>query len=376
MVRAHHPNYPMKSTFGKKPRKKKPKDKPKRPLSAYNYFFREEREKITKFLLNQDDSYGVEAGLDPEKTRALMTDKGKVKFEEVGKLIGKRWKDLNENHSDGARVKRYTSLAETDGARYKQEIREYNENKSNEVEPPPAPEWNSKQDYPRGSPTPGSQPNEPSSSGSSYPPSYNRKDIPPPRQSEGPYSGYPPYGGGGGPVGYYPPYPPMHPAGGQYPASQSGPPPMGYSPYDAPPPYGESRGYAPPPPGPPGQYHNSPTSNPTSGYDSRDGGYRQDSQGHSPPSQSGPPPSSYHPDASPQTYENPPPSYDRHSSEVPYDSSAPQHYSHGQQYSGSSSQHYPSQQYSGGYHQSYGGSWGQPYDSQSSGRGQPYDGPK
>lgn len=364
--------HPIKSAFGvKKPRKKKPKDKPKRPLSAYNYFFREEREKITKFLLNQDDSYGVEAGLDPERTRDLMTEKGKVKFEEVGKLIGKRWKDLNENHADGPRVKRYSSLAETDGARYKQEIREYNENKSNEIEADPVPDWNSKQEYPRGSPIPGAPGNESSHPGSAYASSYGRKDGPPQqRPSDGPYGAYPPYGGGG-PVSYYPPYPPMHPGASQYPPSQSAPPPMGYTPYDAPP-YGDSRGYSQaPPPGPPGQY--SPASNPTGMYDSRDG-YRHESTGHTPPGQSGPPPS-YHTESTPPSYDNPAPTYERHSSEPQYESSAPSHYSHNQQYSSSSSQHYPPQQYSGGYPQSYGGSWAPHYEGRTGGA-PPYDGPK
>lgn len=386
MVRAHHPMNPIKSAFGvKKPRKKKPKDKPKRPLSAYNYFFREEREKITKFLLNQDDSYGEEAGLEPERTRKLMTEKGKVKFEEVGKLIGKRWKDLNENHSDGPRVKRYTSLAETDGGRYKREIREYNENKSNEVVPPSAPQWSAKPDYQRGSPAQAPLPGDSGHAGAQYQPPYTRKDAIPPRPNEGPYGGYPPYGGGP-PPGYYPPYPPMHSGANPYPPSQSGPPPTGYPPYDAPPAYGDSRGY-PQPPGPPSQYHNSPSSNPPSVYEGREGGYRPESQGHTPPgaSQSAPPPPPYHQaEPSPPSYENPPSNYERHPSEPPYDPASAPHYSQGQQYSGSSSQPYPPQQYSGGsYPPSYnGGSWGQPYDgppnnsSSRAGGPPPYEGSK
>jgi HMG (high mobility group) box len=110
----------------KRPTKKKPKDKPKRPLSAYNFFFKEEREKILKVVL-ADDPTKVENDpesedyLSDEMLGRLRKEGGKVSFEEMGKLIGQRWKNI-----DPDRLTRFSELASEDTDRYKKEMVDYN----------------------------------------------------------------------------------------------------------------------------------------------------------------------------------------------------------------------------------------------------------
>jgi len=126
--------------------KKKAKGKPKRPLSAYNLFFKDEREKILNSIPDQkkkeeeeengsaEDTKvdtaekpkeeGEEEAKDPQekvKDQKPKTGKkiphGKIGFESLAKLIGKRWQEL-----DSAEVEKYKKLADNDVKRYKAEM--------------------------------------------------------------------------------------------------------------------------------------------------------------------------------------------------------------------------------------------------------------
>jgi hypothetical protein len=89
-----------KPTTTKKKRRHKPKDFPKRPLSAYNIFFKETREKI------------------------LADNEGKkdIAFQTMAKEIASRWKDLDPKERE-----RVGALAKEDMKRYREEVKNYEE---------------------------------------------------------------------------------------------------------------------------------------------------------------------------------------------------------------------------------------------------------
>lgn len=109
----------------RKKRKKKPKDCPRRPLSAYNFFFKDERKKIldaipySKARKKSEDDKVRESITWPGKKRPPH---GKIGFENLAKVIGERWK-----HVDSTRLKYYKDLATKDLQRYAEEMRLYEE---------------------------------------------------------------------------------------------------------------------------------------------------------------------------------------------------------------------------------------------------------
>jgi hypothetical protein len=142
------------SASAKKFSAKKPKDKPKRPLSSYNFFLKvcsrflfppptpaflnmlrfrstyislsllisflqAEREKIVKFVKGEgtDDHEPDQPAADAS---ALRLKGDRICFEQMGKLIGKRWKTLSAES-----LKRYSDMALADAERYKNEMAEY-----------------------------------------------------------------------------------------------------------------------------------------------------------------------------------------------------------------------------------------------------------
>jgi hypothetical protein len=124
--------------------RKKPKDRPKRPLSAYNIFFKEERARILEEIPTEKDE--KEAKEADSKTDSKDKDKdekvteeetppadgskpirkrkklphGKIGFESLAKVIGQRWQDLESDE-----VKYYKDKAEEDMKRYKIEMEVY-----------------------------------------------------------------------------------------------------------------------------------------------------------------------------------------------------------------------------------------------------------
>jgi HMG (high mobility group) box len=99
-------------------RKKKPKGFPKRPLSGYNIFFKQERVTVLEEHSAEIDAIGDD--LDAAGSFNLSN----VSFQDLGKIIGKRWKALSEEER-----KKYEGLAHQDSLRYRSEMETFNENK-------------------------------------------------------------------------------------------------------------------------------------------------------------------------------------------------------------------------------------------------------
>lgn len=105
--------------------KKKAKDKPKRPLSAYNYFFKEDRARLVAIVQNEENAAELRENnpdITDDTVSKLRKADGKISFEEMGKIIGKRWKDIIKEKKE-----KYENLASQDTDRYKVEMQKYNE---------------------------------------------------------------------------------------------------------------------------------------------------------------------------------------------------------------------------------------------------------
>lgn len=107
---------------------KKPKGKPKRPLSAYNIFFARERESI---ILSTPAPPPNPTGAKRRKRRDRVVH-GKIGFADLAKHIGTKWKSL-----DAISRKEFESLAALEKERYQKELDAWNSKQAATTEPEP-----------------------------------------------------------------------------------------------------------------------------------------------------------------------------------------------------------------------------------------------
>jgi hypothetical protein len=119
----------FKATFARKRSKSADKHKlnprnmklppPKRPMNAYNFFFKDQRKKLLGSSESPSDD--IVNGYTVKRKRAHVRVHGKLPLVALVKLIAKKWRVLGAEE-----LQQYSELAKVDSRRYKNDVEVYN----------------------------------------------------------------------------------------------------------------------------------------------------------------------------------------------------------------------------------------------------------
>ena len=106
-------------------RNKKPKDMPKRPLSAYNLFFADERERILSAQRQgvEQPDFIFPSEEEAERQKQVGKKRAPILFQALARCVGKRWGGL-----DAEAKKKYEVQAEEEMKKYRVRMEEYQQN--------------------------------------------------------------------------------------------------------------------------------------------------------------------------------------------------------------------------------------------------------